>query len=72
MPVLLGDGLRLLENIDPARVQLELLGVDTEGQRTSFRPGAVGAHRFRSFSGLRRRVRPCVHRVPLARCNVRQ
>ena len=37
MPVLLGGGLRLLENLDPDRVRLETLGVETVGQRTSFR-----------------------------------
>jgi dihydrofolate reductase len=37
MPVLLGGGLRLLENLDPDRVRLETLGVETEGQRTSLR-----------------------------------
>jgi dihydrofolate reductase len=37
MPVLLGGGLRLLENLDPDRVRLETLGVDTVGQRTSLR-----------------------------------
>ncbi len=35
MPVLLGGGLRFLENID--RVFLETLGVETVGQRTSLR-----------------------------------
>ncbi len=37
MPALLGGGLRFLENIDPDRVCLETLGVETVGQRTSFR-----------------------------------
>ena len=37
MPVLLGGGLRLLENLDPDRVRLEMLGVETVGQRTSLR-----------------------------------
>ena len=37
MPVLLGGGLRLLENLDPDRVRLETLGVETVGQRTSLR-----------------------------------
>jgi dihydrofolate reductase len=35
MPVLLGDGLRLLENVDPDRVRLETLDVQSIGQRTS-------------------------------------
>jgi dihydrofolate reductase len=34
MPVLLDDGLRLLENIDPGRVRLETLDVQSVGQRT--------------------------------------
>ena len=37
MPALLGGGLRFLENIDPDRVCLETLGVETVGQRTSLR-----------------------------------
>src|SRR5215207_646463 len=39
MPLLLGGGLRLLENIDPDRVRLETRGVETVGQRTSLRFG---------------------------------
>jgi dihydrofolate reductase len=35
MPVLFGGGLRLLENIDPERVQLEPIDVQTVGARTS-------------------------------------
>jgi dihydrofolate reductase len=35
MPVLLGGGLRLLENIDSERVQLEKIGVQDLGPRTS-------------------------------------
>lgn len=37
MPVLLGGGLRLLENLEPDPVRLEMLGVETVGQRTSLR-----------------------------------
>jgi dihydrofolate reductase len=37
MPVLLGAGLRLLENIDPARVRLEKIDLQDLGPRTSFR-----------------------------------
>jgi dihydrofolate reductase len=37
MPLLLGGGLRLLENIDPDLVRLETRGVETVGQRTSLR-----------------------------------
>lgn len=37
MPVLLGGGLRFLEHIDPDRVCLEMLGVETVGQRTGLR-----------------------------------
>jgi dihydrofolate reductase len=37
MPVLLGGGLRLLENLDPDQLQLETLSVESVGQRTSFR-----------------------------------
>jgi dihydrofolate reductase len=35
MPVLLGDGLRLLENLDPERLRLEKLDVREVGARTS-------------------------------------
>jgi dihydrofolate reductase len=35
MPVVLGGGLRLLENIEPERVQLEKIGVQEVGARTS-------------------------------------
>ena len=37
MPVLLGDGLRLFDNIDIERVRLEKLDVQEAGQRTSLR-----------------------------------
>jgi dihydrofolate reductase len=37
VPVLLGGGLRFLENLDPDRVRLDTLGVETVGQRTSLR-----------------------------------
>ena len=37
MPLLLGGGLRFLENIDPERVQLEKIGVQVVGARTSLR-----------------------------------
>jgi dihydrofolate reductase len=37
MPVLLGDGLRSLENIDPDRVRLEKIGVEEVGQRTTLK-----------------------------------
>ena len=37
MPVLLGGGLRFLENVDPERVRLEKLGVQEVGPRTSLR-----------------------------------
>jgi dihydrofolate reductase len=37
MPVVLGGGLRLLENLDPARVRLEKQGVQEVGARTSLR-----------------------------------
>jgi dihydrofolate reductase len=37
MPVVLGSGLRLLENIDPERVQLEKRDVQEIGARTSLR-----------------------------------
>lgn len=37
MPVLLGGGLRLLGHIDPDRVRLETIGVETVGQRTGLR-----------------------------------
>lgn len=37
VPVLLGDGLRLLENLDPERVRLETIGVESVGQRASLR-----------------------------------
>lgn len=37
MPVVLGDGLRLLENLDPELVQLEKIGVQEVGPRTSLR-----------------------------------
>ncbi len=33
MPVVLGNGMRLLENVDPADVQLEKLGVQEVGPR---------------------------------------
>ena len=35
MPVVLGAGLRLLENVDPDRVRLEKLSVEEVGARTS-------------------------------------
>jgi dihydrofolate reductase len=35
MPVVLGDGLRLLENLDPERLRLEKLEVREVGARTS-------------------------------------
>jgi dihydrofolate reductase len=35
MPVVLGGGLRLLENLDPERLRLEKLGVEEVGARTS-------------------------------------
>jgi dihydrofolate reductase len=37
MPVVLGDGVRLLENIDPEHVELEKIGVQEVGPRTSLR-----------------------------------
>jgi dihydrofolate reductase len=37
MPVLLGAGLRLLENVDPERLKLETIGVQEVGARTSLR-----------------------------------
>ncbi len=37
MPVVLGDGLRLLEELDPEQVQLEKLDVREVGARTSLR-----------------------------------
>lgn len=37
MPVLLGDGLRFLDNIDADPIFLEPLSVETVGQRTSLR-----------------------------------
>ena len=37
MPVLLGDGLRLLENLDPDRMSLETIAVQSLGQRTNLR-----------------------------------
>jgi len=37
MPVLFGGGLRVLENIDPERVQLEQIGVQQIGPRASLR-----------------------------------
>jgi dihydrofolate reductase len=37
MPVVLGGGLRLLENLDPARVRLEKQEVQEVGARTSLR-----------------------------------
>jgi dihydrofolate reductase len=37
MPVMLGGGLRLLENIDPERVRLEKIDVREVGARTSLR-----------------------------------
>ena len=41
MPVVVGDGIRLLENLDPERVQLEKIGVQEVGPRTSLRFRAV-------------------------------
>jgi dihydrofolate reductase len=35
MPVLLGQGLRLLENIDPGTVRLEKLDIENLGPRTN-------------------------------------
>jgi dihydrofolate reductase len=35
MPVLLGDGLRLIEDIDPRKIRLEKIGVQEVGERTS-------------------------------------
>jgi dihydrofolate reductase len=35
MPVVLGDGLRLLENLDPERLRLEKVEVHEVGARTS-------------------------------------
>jgi dihydrofolate reductase len=35
MPVVLGDGLRLLENLDPEHLRLEKLDVREVGARTS-------------------------------------
>ncbi len=37
MPVLFGNGLRLLENLDPERVRLEKIAVQEVGARTSLR-----------------------------------
>jgi len=37
MPLLLGGGLRLLENLDPDRIRLETREAETVGQRTSLR-----------------------------------
>ena len=37
MPVAFGNGLRLLENIDPGRIELEKIGVQGVGARTSLR-----------------------------------
>jgi dihydrofolate reductase len=37
MPVLLGDGLRLLEHLDPDRIRLETIAAEEVGQRTSLR-----------------------------------
>lgn len=37
MPVLLGDGLRLLEHLDPDQVRLETIGVEAVEQRTQLR-----------------------------------
>jgi dihydrofolate reductase len=41
MPLLLGDGLRLLEHLDPDELRLETLSVETVGQRTGLRFGVV-------------------------------
>jgi dihydrofolate reductase len=46
MPVMLGEGLRLLENIESERIQLEKIDVQEIGARTSFR--------FRVVKGGRR------------------
>ena len=43
MPVLLGGGLRLLENVDHDRVRLEKLGVREVGARTSLRFGVAAS-----------------------------
>jgi dihydrofolate reductase len=37
MPVVFGDGQRLLEDVDPDRWRLEKLGVEETGARTSLR-----------------------------------
>lgn len=37
MPVLLGDGLRLLEHLDPEGISRETIDVQTVGQRTSLK-----------------------------------
>jgi dihydrofolate reductase len=37
MPVVLGGGLRLFENLDPERIRLEKIAVDEVGTRTSLR-----------------------------------
>jgi dihydrofolate reductase len=43
MPVVLGGGLRFLENVGPARVQLEKIDVQEVGARTSLRFRVVKA-----------------------------
>jgi dihydrofolate reductase len=42
MPVLLGGGLRLLENVDPERVQLEKSDIEDLGPRTSLTFRVIG------------------------------
>jgi hypothetical protein len=37
MPVLLGAGLRLLENVDPDRARLGKIGVEEVGERTNLK-----------------------------------
>jgi hypothetical protein len=39
--VLLGDGLRLFEDIEPKQIQVETIGVREIGQRTSLKFGLV-------------------------------
>jgi dihydrofolate reductase len=43
MPVVLGDGIRLLDNLDPERVQLEKTGVQEVGPRTAFGSALQGS-----------------------------
>jgi dihydrofolate reductase len=53
MPILLGSGLRLFENIDPARVRIEKIGVQDLGPRTNLSFCVVRDERARRTKGER-------------------